>query len=451
MSDALAVLDVRQSFEVLAISLGLGGLVGLQRQQAESRIAGIRTFPLITVLGTISGLVTTYNVTLGVSLMVVSMMGVIAASGLGNYIRALHSGAAGGRRGAVSGGARPAGEKPEKPGAGITTEMAILVMYAVGVYLVFGPAVISIAITGVVVLLLYAKQLLHRFVRSLGQEDVHGIMQFVLLACVILPILPDRTFGYLGVLNPRQIWLVVVLVVGISLGGYIMYRFVGERAGTIVSGLLGGMISSTATTASFARRTHDGNGALAASALLAIMLASVVVYGRVFVELSAVAAAYLPQMIGPIAAMWAVTSLLALTLLMSRRPDDGGIPPQQNPTNIKAALIFAAIYAGVVLASAAAREHLGAQGFYFVAAISGLSDMDAITLSSGRSVVDGRLSPDEARRAVVIALMSSMVMKVFICGTLGNRKLFARAALLFAINILAGILIVMLWPRSAGA
>src|ERR1051325_4485306 len=132
MSDALAVLDAGQSFEVLAMSLGLGGLVGLQRQQAESRIAGIRTFPLITLLGTISGLVATYSTTLGVALMVVSMVGVIAASGLGNYIRA-----------------KPwqhpsplvIGDKKEKLGAGITTEMAILVMYAVGVYLVFGPAV----------------------------------------------------------------------------------------------------------------------------------------------------------------------------------------------------------------------------------------------------------------------------------------------------------------------
>jgi uncharacterized membrane protein (DUF4010 family) len=447
MSDALAVLDVRQSFEVLAISIGLGGLVGLQRQQAESRIAGIRTFPLITLLGTISGLVTTYSVTLGVALMVVSMLGVITASGLGNYIRARAW-----QRG--SAGARPRGgtaEGKEKPGAGITTEMAILVMYAVGVYLVFGPAVISIAVTGVVVLLLYAKQLLHKFVRSLGQEDVHGIMQFVLLACVILPILPDRTFGYLNVINPRQIWLVVVLVVGISLGGYIIYRFVGERAGTILSGLLGGMISSTATTASFARRTHDGNGALAHAAMLAIMLASVVVYGRLFVELSAVAAGYVPQMIGPIAVMGLVTGVLALVLLATRKPDEGGIPPQQNPTNLKAALFFAAIYAAVVLASAAAREHLGSRGLYFVAAVSGLSDMDAITLSSGRAVAEQRLRTDEAWRAVVIALMSSMVMKVFICGTLGNRKLFARAALMFAINILAGILIVMLWPRGEAA
>jgi uncharacterized membrane protein (DUF4010 family) len=162
------------------------------------------------------------------------------------------------------------------------------------------------------------------------------------------------------------------------------------------------------------------------------MLASVVVYGRVLVELSAVAAESLPLMIAPLGAMVAVTASLALIVLIRRKPDDGAIPQQQNPTNLKAALFFAAIYAAVVLASAAARERLGSSGLYAVAALSGLSDMDAITLSSGRAVTEGRTSADVAWRAIVIALMSSMVMKVLICAVLGNRKLFARAALLFS-------------------
>jgi uncharacterized membrane protein (DUF4010 family) len=448
MSDALAVLDTAHTFKVLAISVGLGGLVGLQRQQAESQIAGIRTFPLITLLGTISALVTTYNVTLGVCLMVVSMVGVIAASGLGNYLRArMRLGDLDPIEPADSNKPDENKSKKEKFGAGITTEMAILVMFAVGVYLVFGPALIAVALTGVVVLLLYAKAALHKFVRSLGEDDVRGIMQFVLLAFVVLPVLPDHTYGPYDVLNPRQIWLVVVLVVGISLGGYIAYQFAGAKAGTIVAGVLGGIISSTATTASFARTTKNTNDSLASTAILAIMLASVIVYGRVFVELSAVAAQSIPLMIAPLGAMLAVTASLALIVLVKRTPDEAGIPPHQNPTNLKAALFFAAIYGAVVLASAAGREHLGSRGVYAVAAISGLSDMDAITLSSGRAVTDELLSTDVAWRAIVIALMSSMLMKVLICALLGNRKLFARAALLFSINIAAGLLIVFLWPH----
>src|ERR1051326_4070394 len=139
-------MDVGQSFEVLAVSLGLGGLVGLQRQPAGSRIGGIRTFPLITVLGTLSGLVARYNGAIGASLIVVSMIGVIAASGLGNYIR--------GRPWAAPSPLDPAlPKKKEKSGTGLTTEMAILVMYALGVYIVFGSKLVAVAVTGAVVLL----------------------------------------------------------------------------------------------------------------------------------------------------------------------------------------------------------------------------------------------------------------------------------------------------------
>jgi uncharacterized membrane protein (DUF4010 family) len=437
MVDGTVGLDVRQSVEVLAVSLGLGGLVGLQRQQAESQIAGIRTFPLITLLGSISGLVALANPTIGATLIVTGLIGVIAASGLGNYLRAQFL---------LSGSAKD--DPQEHTGTGITTEIAILVMYAVGVYVVFGEKVVAVMITGVVVLLLYAKELLHRFVKSLGENDVRGIMQFVLLACVVLPVLPDKPFGPYQVLNPRQIWLVVVLVVGISLGGYVAYRVVGERAGTVLSGILGGLISSTATTASFARRTRDGGAGQTGAAMLAIMLASVVLYGRVLVELSAVAAQSLPAMVGPLLAMGGVTALMALVLWMSRRHEDGSIPVQQNPTNLKAALLFAAIFAAVVLATAAAKDRMGNDGLFVVAAISGLPDMDAITLSSGKAVTEGRMTTDDAWRAVLIALMSSMVMKILICGLLGNRKLLARALLLFGANIGAGTLILWLWPRS---
>jgi uncharacterized membrane protein (DUF4010 family) len=429
------MIEASEAFETLAISLGLGLLVGLQREHAESRIAGIRTFPLITVLGTLSAMVAPH---VGPSLIILSMVGVIAASGLGNYLRA-----------------RPwLPPNPEgKTGSGITTEMAILVMYAVGVFLVFGPAVIAIAVTGVVVLLLYAKRLLHRFVENLGEKDVHGIMQFVLLAFIILPILPDDEYGPLQVLNPRHIWIVVVLVVGISLGGYIIYRVVGERAGTVLSGVLGGLISSTATTASFARRAAAGDGRLANSALLGIMLASVVVYFRLFLELSAVAPRHLWELFLPVASIGLVTLLLALMLLWAGK-NNGQIPPQENPTNLKSAFLFAALYAGVVLATAAGHKYLGQSGLYVVAGISGLSDMDAITLSSGRAVTEGRLNPEVAWRAIAIALMGSMVMKVLICGVLGTWRLMLKATGLFALNMAAGVLVVVLWPgggEQAGA
>jgi uncharacterized membrane protein (DUF4010 family) len=433
----VATPPVRESLETLAISMGLGGVVGLQRQHAESRIAGIRTFPLITLLGTLSGMLFTFNQLLGSLMIVMGFVGVIAASGLGNYLRA---------RPWASPQVNAQGEP--KTGSGITTEMAILIMYAVGVYVVFGPTVIAFAVTGGVALLLYAKQLLHRFVQSLGEKDVHAIMQFLLLACVILPILPDEGFGPYKVLNPRNIWMVIVLVSGIGLGGYIAYKLFGERAGTMLGGILGGMISSTATTVSFARRAREGDRYVARSAMTAIMLASSMVFVRLFVEISAVAPQHLDRMGPPLAVIGGLTALLAVLLYTITRSDGQSMPPQQNPTNLKTAFIFGGIYSLVTLGAVAAQDHFGSHGLYVVASISGLTDMDAITLSSGRAVTNGLMHPDDAWRAIAIALISSMVTKVGICALMGNRRLLLRAVALFAINAAGAAAIINFWPRD---
>ncbi len=367
----------------------------------------------------------------GPAMIIMSFVGVIAASGLGNYLRA-----------------RPwLPPNPEgKTGSGITTEMAILVMFAVGVYLAFGPAVIAISVTGVVVLLLYAKKLLHRFVDNLGEKDVHAIMQFVLLAFIILPILPDRNYGPYSVINPRHIWMVVVLVVGISLGGYILYKVVGERAGTVLSGILGGLISSTATTVTFARRTKAANGGVASSATLAIMLASAVVYGRLFIELSAVAPKALLAMAVPMGAMGAVTFILAMTMYIAGRTNRGEIPAQENPTNLKSAFFFAAIYGAIVLASAAAQERFWQQRDV-------RSGRDFRSLGHGRDyAVDGaehqrRADPD--RRGVADHRHRAHVEHADEGADLrdpGEWRVTVRVGTLMLFNIAAGILIVMYWP-----
>jgi uncharacterized membrane protein (DUF4010 family) len=142
-----------------------------------------------------------------------------------------------------------------------------------------------------------------------------------------------------------------------------------------------------------------------------------------------------------------VTTLLALTLFIRARDGSQTMPAQQNPTNLRAALLFAGIYALVSLGAAYAQDLLGSRGLYAVAAISGLSDMDAITLSSGKAVSESRMLPHEASRAIAIALISSMAMKVIICGVLGSPKLLRSAILLFTINAAAAVAVILLWPR----
>ena len=141
----------------------------------------------------------------------------------------------------------------------MTTEVAILVMYVVGAYLVVGERMVAVAVGATVAVLLQFKPELHGIAARLGDQDLRAIMTFALITCIILPVLPNTTYEVvspLDVLNPFEIWMMVVLMVGISLTGYLVYKFFGRNAGILLGGVLGGAVSSTATTLSYAKRTR---------------------------------------------------------------------------------------------------------------------------------------------------------------------------------------------------
>jgi uncharacterized membrane protein (DUF4010 family) len=237
----------------------------------------------------------------------------------------------------------------------------------------------------------------------------------------------------------------VVLVSGISLSGYVAFKLFGDRAGAILGGLLGGLISSTATTVSFARRAK-GSEAQIPTATLVIALASTVVYGRVLVEVALVARSVLAHVAGPIGVMMA-TSLVVCLILWLRRPrTKSSMPAQDNPTELRAAITFGILFAIVLFAVAAAKEYFGDRGLYAVAAISGLTDMDAITLSTSRMAVQGSVSTSTAWRVIVIATIANLLFKGGIVAVLGGRRLLARVAMPFGISIAAGILLLLFWP-----
>jgi uncharacterized membrane protein (DUF4010 family) len=238
-------------------------LVGLQRERVQSPLAGIRTFALITVLGTVCALLA---LTFGGWIVGLGAIALAAMLVVGNLAQ--------GKAGEVE--------------PGVTTEMAALLMYGVGAYLVVGHTAVAIAIGGGVALLLHWKVPMHAFVARIGEDDIRAIMRFVLVALVIYPVLPDQTYGPYGVLNPQQVWLMVVLFVGIGLGGYLAYKLFGQRSGAVLAGILGGLISSTATTVGCARRTRQGRESVPVAALM-IMVASAAVFPRVLIEMAVVA------------------------------------------------------------------------------------------------------------------------------------------------------------------
>lgn len=407
-------------FGELGISLLLGLLVGLQRQRTAIDMPGLRTFPLITVFGTVCGLLA---VEFGGWIVAAGLAGMVAILVFPNLVRL----------------------KNKHPDPGITTDVAVLLMYGVGAFLVAGPMAIAIAVGGGVAVLLEFKLELHRFAEKLRDGDLKAIMQFVLITCIILPVLPNKTFGPLDVLNPFEVWLMVVLIVGMSLGGYIVYKFFGRDAGIFLGGFLGGAISSTATTVSYSRRTSD-DPASSRTAAIIIMIASTVVFARVLIEIAIVAPGFLIHAAPPVLVLAVLTLVPAIVLWFRVHHEPSELPEQGNPTQLKSAIMFGGMYALVLWALAAAKEYAGSEAMYGVALLSGLTDMDAITLSTARMVRADATAGAGAWRLILVAALANLAFKAGMVGLLGHRRLFRQIVLLFLLPVIGGILLVAFWP-----
>lgn len=409
-------------FVRLAVALGLGLLVGLQRTWADHEEAGIRTFPLITALGFVAG---------------------ILGDSYGGWVVAAGFLAVTGLLLSVNAALYKASDRPD---FGITTEVAALVMYGTGTLLALGYVAPALVVGGVVAVLLHSKEPLHDFTGRIGEADIEALIRLAIIALVILPVLPDRDFGPFDVLNAFEIWLMVVLIVGISMAGYVAFKIFGTRAGAVAAGLLGGLISSTATTVSYARRSV-AEPARSTGAALVILLASTVVFGRVLVELGVVAPELFPRVAPPILAMMGLMIVISLAFMF--RANDVGdheLQEQEPPSDIKAAIVFGGLYAAVLLAVAFAREFLGPQGLYVVAAISGLTDIDAITLSTAQLMKSGGLHTDTGWRVVQVGALANLVFKGGVVVAIGHRRLRRRIAASFGVALAGGAAILWLWP-----
>lgn len=406
----------------IAIAIGLGLLVGLQREWSDHP-AGIRTFTLITTLGTLTGLLARDygGWTLGAGLLSVgaAMVALMLLRGRNDEERQ---------------------EQPE-----LTTVFAALVMYVVGAMVGLDYTIPAVATTGAVAVLLQGKKPLHRFVDRIGEAEIRAVFRLVLIALVILPLLPDQTYGPYDVLNPYRVWLMVVLIVGISVGSYLTHNFLGGRAGIVLGGVLGGLISSTATTVSWARRSKVSPDA-SPTAVVVISIAATLAFVRVAVEVAIVAPSFilhvLPQF-GSVAGVMAIMSGIAY--LRARAVRDN-TPDVQDPTDLKAAIVFGGLYAVMLLGIAAAEAHLGDVGMYLLATLSGLTDVDAITLSTAELMKSERIAAETGWRMMFTAALSNVGFKGAAVAMLGPRRLIRPVALIFTVTIAFGGVLLWLWP-----
>jgi len=410
----------------LAIALGLGMLVGLQRQKSDHEMAGVRTFTLISIMGVISAfLARDYGNPFILPVLGICLTALLVTA---NIIKL---------------------KKLNQADVGQTTEVAALLMFAVGAYLVMGDRVIAVIVGSSVAILLYLKEHLHNFIEKLENKDLAAIMTFVGISLVILPLLPDKTYGPLDVLNPRNIWLMVTLIVGISVVGYFIYKFLGKKVGIISNGILGGLISSTATTVSYARKTKDVDSINKLAAFV-ITAASAIALVRVLVEIGVVVPEKLPQLVLPLLSVLVLMSLLCVGLfyIISKNGGDDKMPEPENPAQLKSALIFGLLYGGILLAVAFTKQEFGNEALYVVAIISGLTDVDAITLSLSQMMKTGGLNTAMGWRLILLASLSNLLFKGIMVAILGTRQLAKWVGISFGITIVFGLVIMLLWPDA---
>ena len=407
-------------FLTLGIALGLGLLIGLQRQRTDSRFGGIRTFPLISLFGAFCGMLAQ---SYGGWPIGAGLLAILATLAIANWFAA----------------------REHETERGQTTEVAALLTFAIGAYLPHGDASLAAMAAGLTVILLHLKQPMHTFVEKMGPKDMTGLMQFVVVSLIILPLLPNRPFGPFAVLNPYDIWRMVVLIVALSLIGYVIYKVIGGTASTLIGGVLGGLISSTATTVSYSRRSREAPD-IHRLALFVVMIASAIAYARVLIEIAAVAPRHFTTMALPLGAMlgWMLSISGALYFLV--RGDSAAVPEPHNPAELKSALVFGALYAVVILAVGAAKQHLGPGALYGIAIVSGLTDMDAITLSIARMVDKNRIDPLSGWQLILVASLSNLIFKAGIAIFLGGPRFGLRVLLAFAIALAGGLTLLLLWP-----
>jgi uncharacterized membrane protein (DUF4010 family) len=232
-----------------------------------------------------------------------------------------------------------------------------------------------------------------------------------------------------------------VLIVGLGLAGFVAQKLFGERSGLLAAGLLGGLVSSTATTVSYSRAAKARSGGWSSAALV-IMLASTVVYPRLLVAAS-IAAPKFSDLRWPFAILGAASLMICGVLFVIGRREAHEPHAAENPTEFRTALLFAGLYALISLATAAARHWFGDAGLFGVAAVSGLTDLDAITLSTCRLVASGKLHEVDGWRMIVIAVVANLSFKSVLVLVLGSRHLFLRAGLAMLATAVLGVVIVI--------
>ena len=398
-------------------SLAIGLLIGLERERTPSAKAGLRTFALVAIFGTLSALLSTK---LGSPWLLIAGLLAVAGMIIAAYLN--------------------------KPGTendpGTTTVIALLLCYGLGAMIWYGLAKLAVMLAIGVTTLLYFKPELRGLSQRLTRRDLVAVLQFSVVTFIVLPILPDQDYGPYQAFNPHQAWLMVVLISGISLAGYTALHVVGTRYGAPLLGFLGGLVSSTATTLIYAKHSKS-NQAMSYLAASVIVIASMVVLLRLMVVSAVVAYGALPGLLPVLAGGFLFGLVVALyNWRKMTKATELYIPETSNPAELHTAIGFGLLYVIVLLGAAWMEDLAGSQGLYAVAVVSGLTDVDAITLSSLRLFNLGQLNEHQTVTAIALAFLSNVAFKFGMVVFIGGWSLARHVATGFAalaLGVLLGL------------
>ncbi len=413
----------------LTVALSLGALIGTEREVTEIgkkqreegiEFSGLRTYTLISLLGFLAACAGSWwgGYLVGIFFVVVGIFLLV------EYWQQSH----------------------RHHFTGITSELAALATFTVGAIAFTSPLMATVAGMATVVILAL-KKWIRKFLQKVSEREFLATIKFIIVAFVVLPILPQETVDPWGFLNPRNVWLMVVFISGISFVGYILTKTIGAKKGLGLTGLLGGLASSTAVTTSMAEQSKR-NRKLSLPFAFAVIIASAMMFLRVGFEVFILNRELLPKLAVTLGVMFATSGVVAGFLWWKSSKAEHRKKSKalelSSPFQLSPALKFGIFYVFILIFANLANRFFGTSGVYAASAVSGLADVDAITISLSSLAKSGELATEVATKGITLAVMVNTLVKLAIVHLFGSRKLFQQTTIAFGVVLGSGLLAILL-------
>ena len=388
-----------------AAAIGLGLFQGLERERmrtVEPKFAGVRTHVLVAIAGATAAYVEQQH---GMLWLAVTICAAVGGLVLVSY-------AVTAARGEIGG----------------TTEVSVVLAFALGGLCARGDMLIAATLSVVVALVLSLKGWLHGLAARIATADVEAALKFAIITVIVLPLVPNQNYGpaALQVINPYKIWLMVVLISGLNFLAYVLVKVVGTEHGTGLTGVLGGLVSSTAVTLGFAQRSRQPDASAPALAL-GILLAWTVMFARVLIMAAVVSTPLALALLPAVGAIGAVSLAMCLVFFRRRqRAASGTVAAGENPFELSSAVKFGLLFGLITILSRACQVWLGDAGLYVAGAVAGLTDVDAITLSMAQFALEKPEHLPPAALTILIAVLANTCVKAGMAVSLGSAALRRR-------------------------